>query len=136
MLGRGWWIPPFPRFSGTFYMTEDGHNIISNCLVRQTILYKTVFGHIRSAFFKSWEGAIKRQYMSEDGHIWDVKYCIVWWKKKKILTALQLCLCCLCDRILMDVTMLTIKAPWRKLLDAFLSMKQRLISVAGKLCVK
>ena len=56
-------------------MTEDGH--ILNCFVRQTILYMTVFGHIRSAFLNPGKGAIKRYYMSEDGHIRDIKYIVL-----------------------------------------------------------
>ena len=58
-------------------MTEDGH--ISNCFVRQTILYMTVFGHIRSAFFKCWEGSnskvvdVRRQ--SCMGH--QILYCLM-----------------------------------------------------------
>ena len=114
-------------------MTEDGH--ISNCFVRQTILYMTVFGHIRSAFFKSWEeGNSKVVYVQRRscmGH--QILYCLM---KKNIyfLTTLQLYLCSLYGRILMDVTVLTLKGPCRKLLDSFLCMKRRL-SLSLENCV-
>ena len=116
-------------------MTEDGH--ILNCFVRQTILYMTVFGHIRSAFFKSWDEGMRNskgvyvQRRSCMGH--QILYCLM---KKNIyfLTTLQLYLCSLYGRILMDVTVLTLEGPCRKLLDSLLSMKRRL-SLSLENCV-
>ena len=55
-------------------MTEDGH--ILNCFVRQTILYMTIFGHIISAFFNSWDRGNRQTYT---GH--QILYCLI---KKKI----------------------------------------------------
>ena len=51
VFGQTFELPPTQHFKkGTSHMTEDGH--ISNCFVHQTIRYMTVFGHIKSAFFK------------------------------------------------------------------------------------
>ena len=50
ILEGGGGIYSLPALKSTFYMNKDGH--ISNCFVHQTIRYMTVFGHIKSAFFK------------------------------------------------------------------------------------
>ena len=114
-------------------MTEDGH--ISNCFVRQTILYMTVFGHIRSAFFKSWEWGQFKGSRCPKTVVYGTSN-IVLFDEKNIyfLTTLQLYLCSLYDRILMDVTVLTLEGPCRKLLDSLLSMKRRL-SLSLENCV-
>ena len=61
---------------------------------------------------------------------------IVLFDEKNIyfLTTLQLYLCSLYGRILMDVTVLTLEGPCRKLLDSLLSMKRRL-SLSLENCV-
>jgi hypothetical protein len=46
--------PPPPRILCTFAMAEYGH--ISNCFVRQTIRFMTVFGHIQKVPFNAGEG--------------------------------------------------------------------------------